>query len=170
MKVEKNKVVSVTYSLQVDNGETGLLPFEEVTEKYPFVFLFGAGGVLPGLEDAMNGKSVGETFSVFLDFENGYGDYDETKKVIIPKSNFKEEGKKNKELLRIGQVIPMQDDKGNQMRGEITKVDYKGVHMDFNSPLAGFDLLFEGKIIAIREAEHVEIEHGHAHGPGGHQH
>jgi FKBP-type peptidyl-prolyl cis-trans isomerase SlyD len=96
MKVEKNKVVTVTYVLKVDNGETGLLPFEEVTEKYPFVFLFGAGGVLPGLEDAMNGKSVGETFSVFLDFENGYGDYDETKKVIIPKSNFKEEGKKNK--------------------------------------------------------------------------
>jgi FKBP-type peptidyl-prolyl cis-trans isomerase SlyD len=170
MKVEKNKVVTVTYVLQVDNGETGLLPFEEVTEKYPFVFLFGAGGVLPGLEDAMVGKTVGEDFSVFLDFENAYGDYDETKKVIIPKSNFKEDGKKNKDLLRIGQVIPMQDDKGNQMRGEITKVDYKGVHMDFNSPLAGFDLLFEGKIIAIRDAEQVEIEHGHAHGSGGHQH
>jgi FKBP-type peptidyl-prolyl cis-trans isomerase SlyD len=42
--------------------------------------------------------------------------------------------------------------------------------MDFNSPLAGFDLSFEGKIIAIRDAEQVEIEHGHAHGPGGHQH
>lgn len=170
MNVGKNKVVTVTYSLQVDNGETGLVLFEEVTEKYPFVFLFGAGGVLPGLEEAMNEKSVGEIFSVFLDFENGYGDYDENKKAIIPKSNFKEEGNKNKNLLRVGQVIPMQDDKGNQMRGEVTKVDYKGVHMDFNSPLAGYDLFFEGKIIAIREAEQVEIEHGHAHGPGGHQH
>lgn len=170
MNIGKNKVVTVTYSLQVDNGETGLVLFEEVTEKYPFVFLFGAGGVLPGLEEAMNEKSVGEIFSVFLDFENGYGDYDENKKAIIPKSNFKEEGNKNKNLLRVGQVIPMQDDKGNQMRGEVTKVDYKGVHMDFNSPLAGYDLFFEGKIIAIREAEQVEIEHGHAHGPGGHQH
>lgn len=170
MKVGKNKVVTVTYVLQVDNGETGLVLFEEVTEKHPFVFLFGTGGVLPGLEGAMNEKSLGETFSVFLDFENGYGDYDENKKAIIPKSNFKEEGNKNKNLLRIGQVIPMQDEKGNQMRGEVTKVDYKGVHMDFNAPLAGYDLFFEGKIIAIREAEQVEIEHGHAHGPGGHQH
>lgn len=170
MKVGKNKVVTVTYVLQVDNGETGLVMFEEVTDMQPFVFLFGAGGVLPGLEQVMEEKSVGDVFSVFLDFENGYGDYDENKKAIIPKSNFKEEGKKNKNMLRVGQVIPMQDEKGNQMRGEITKVDYKGVHMDFNSPLAGYDLLFKGQIINIREAEQVEIEHGHVHGPGGHQH
>lgn len=170
MKVGKNKVVTVTYVLQVDNGETGLVMFEEVTDMQPFVFLFGAGGVLPGLEQVMEEKSVGDVFSVFLDFENGYGDYDENKKAIIPKLNFKEEGKKNKNMLRVGQVIPMQDEKGNQMRGEITKVDYKGVHMDFNSPLAGYDLLFKGQIINIREAEQVEIEHGHVHGPGGHQH
>lgn len=170
MIVEKNKVVTVTYSLKVDDGDTGPVQFEEVTEAHPFIFLFGAGGVLPGLEEAMMGKEVGEEFSVFLDFENGYGDYDESKKVIIPKSNFKEDGKKNKDLLKVGQVIPMQDDKGNQMRGEITKVDYRGVHMDFNSPLAGYDLHFMGKIISIRDAEPVEIEHGHVHGPGGHQH
>lgn len=170
MKAEKDKVVAVAYTLQVDDGETGQELYETVEEGSPFYFLFGHQNVLPKFEEAIAGKGPGETFSVAIDFENAYGDYDDSKKVIIPKANFKEEGKKNKELLRVGRVISMQDDKGNQMRGEILKVDYLGVHMDFNSPLAGYDLFFEGKIISIREAQPVEIEHGHVHGPDGHHH
>lgn len=170
MKAEKNKVLAVSYTLMVDDGENGKELFETVEENKPFYFLFGYKNVLPRFEEAIEGKSVGETFSVFVDFENGYGDYDENKKVIIPKANFKEDGKKNKELLKVGKVISMQDNKGNQMRGEILKVDYLGVHMDFNYPLAGFDLYFEGKVIEVRDAEPVEIEHGHAHGPDSHHH
>ncbi|MDR7128746.1 FKBP-type peptidyl-prolyl cis-trans isomerase SlyD [Algoriphagus sp. 4150] len=170
MKVEKSKVVAVCYDLKVDNGETGMVPYEKVPEDKPFYFLYNAGEVFPKFEEALLGKSEGETFSVFLDFDDAYGDYIEEKKTIIPKANFKENGKKNKELLRIGNVIPMQDSKGGQIRGEIIKIDYKGVHMDFNPPLAGYDLFFEGKIIAVRDALPEELEHGHAHGPDGHHH
>lgn len=170
MKAEKDKVVAVAYTLQVNDGENGMEVYETVAETEPFYFLFGHGNVLPKFEEAIAGKVIGESFSVDIDFENGYGDYDDSKKVIIPKSNFKEDGKKNKDLLKVGSVIPMQDDQGKQMRGEITKVDYLGVHMDFNPPLAGYDLTFEGKIISIREAQPVEIEHGHVHGPDGHHH
>ncbi|MEB2782893.1 hypothetical protein U3A58_21110 [Algoriphagus sp. C2-6-M1] len=116
----------------------------------------------------MLGKSAGDEFSALLGFDDAYGDYMEEKKTIIPKANFKEKGKVNKEMLRVGNVIPMQDNKGGQIRGEITKIDYTGVHMDFNPPLAGYDLFFEGKIIAVREALPEELEHGHAHGPDGH--
>ena len=170
MKVEKDKVVSVAYELHVDDGENGKEWMETVPKDQPFLFLFGAGNTLPALEEAMLGKEAGDTFEVFIDFENGYGDYDESRKVIVPKSAFKEEGKKNKNLLKVGNVIPMKDDQGNQMRGEVLKVDYKGVHMDFNSPLAGLDLYFKGEIVAIRDAEPEEIDHGHAHGPGVHHH
>ncbi len=170
MKVENNKVVSVAYELHVDDGENGKEFFEKVGKESPFQFLFGTGHVLPALEAALEGKSTGETFEVFIDFENGYGDYDESKKAILPKSKFKEEGKKNKDLLKVGKVIPMQDNKGNQLRGEIIKMDYKGVHMDFNSPLAGLDLYFSGEVVAIRDASPEEIDHGHVHGPVGHQH
>lgn len=170
MKAEKDKVVAVAYILKVDDGESGQELYETVGEDSPFYFLFGHQNVLPKFEEAIAGKAAGATFSVSIDFENAYGDYDDAKKTIIPKANFKEDGKKNRDLLKVGNVIPMQDDKGNQMRGEITKVDYRGVHMDFNPPLAGYDLFFEGKIIAIREAQPVEIEHGHVHGPDGHHH
>jgi FKBP-type peptidyl-prolyl cis-trans isomerase SlyD len=170
MKIEKNKVVALSYELHVDDGENGKEFFERVTKEQPFYFLFGTGHVLPALEAALEGKEKGDIFEVFIDYENAYGDYDESKKVILPKANFKENGQKQKDLLKVGKVIPMQDDQGNQLRGEIIKIDYKGVHMDFNSPLAGFDLYFKGEIVSIRDAEPEEVEHGHVHGPGGHQH
>lgn len=170
MKIAKNTVVAVSYELKVDDGESGMVFFEKVEKEKPFYFLFGTGHILPDLEKALEGKTAGDHFEVLIDFENAYGDYDPDKKVIMPKSQFKEEGKKNKDFLKVGNVIPMEDDRGNRMRGEIIKIDYKGVHMDFNSPLAGYDLLFKGEIISVREADEEEIAHGHVHGPGGHQH
>ncbi len=168
--VEKGKVIGISYNLKVDNGETGMQQWENVPENAPFLFLAGSDSVFPKFEASLLGKSVGDSFSVFIDFENAYGDYFEERKTIIPKANFKQEGKKNQDMLRVGKVIPMQDEKGNQIKGEITKIDYLGVHMDFNPPLAGYDLSFEGKIISIRDAEPEEISHGHVHGPGGHHH
>jgi FKBP-type peptidyl-prolyl cis-trans isomerase SlyD len=170
MIATNNMVVAVSYTLMVDDGETGFRWYETVTDADPFYFLFGHHNLLPALEQVLEGKSVGDSFSVLIGFEEGYGDYDDSKRVIIPKANFKEDGKKNRDLLRVGNVIPMQDDKGNHLRGEVLKVDYMGVHLDFNSPLAGLDLQFEGKIVSIREAVPVEIEHGHVHGPDGHHH
>lgn len=170
MVVEKNKVVGIAYQLKVDDGESGMVDFEHVPENQPFLFLFGVGAVFPKFEEALAGKSVGDAFSVFIDFENAYGDYYEERKTIIPKANFKKDGKKQNEMLKVGAVIPMQDEKGNQIKGEITKIDYMGVHMDFNPPLAAHDLQFDGKIISIREAQPEEIDHGHVHGPDGHHH
>lgn len=170
MIVEKNKVIGIAYQLKVDDGDSGMVDFEQVPEDKPFLFLFGSGGVFPKLEEAIAGKSEGDEFSVFIDFENAYGDYYEERKTIIPKANFKKDGKKQNEMLKVGAVIPMQDDKGNQIKGEITKIDYMGVHMDFNTPLAAHDLQFDGKIISIRDAQPEEIDHGHVHGPDGHHH
>ena len=170
MVVEKDKVVGIAYRLKADDGESGMQPWEEVPESAPFLFLVGSDSVFPKFEEALLGKSVGDEFSVFLGFQDAYGDYYEERRTIIPKANFKQDGKKNKDLLRVGKVIPMQDDKGGQIKGEIIKIDYMGVHMDFNPPLAGYDLFFEGKIMSLRDAEKEEIEHGHVHGPGGHQH
>jgi FKBP-type peptidyl-prolyl cis-trans isomerase SlyD len=167
---EKDKVVSITYELHVDDGENGREFFERVDEAQPYAFLFGAGNILSKMEEAIAGKSVGDTFVVAIDFENGYGDYDEGRKVIIPKSAFKENGQKQRHLMKVGNVVSMQDDQGNPLRGEILRIDYRGVLMDFNPPLAGYDLYFSGKIVAIREADPSELEHGHAHEPGGHVH
>ncbi|EIM74859.1 FKBP-type peptidylprolyl isomerase [Nitritalea halalkaliphila LW7] len=170
IQVGPETVVAVSYTLHVDDGETGMQFREAISEAEPFYFLFGVGQVLPKLEAALAGLVAGDPFEVFLSYEEAYGDYDPAKRVILPKHAFKEDGVKQRQLLRVGKVIPMQDEEGNRLRGEILKVDYKGVHMDFNSPLAGLDLQFSGRVVAVRKAEAEEIAHGHVHGPGGVQH
>jgi FKBP-type peptidyl-prolyl cis-trans isomerase SlyD len=42
--------------------------------------------------------------------------------------------------------------------------------MDFNHPLAGKELHFEGEVLDVRSASQEELDHGHVHGPGGHHH
>ena len=170
MVAEKNKIVSIVYELHVDDGENGKEFFEKVETSNAYAFLFGADNILPKLEEAIAGKGIGDAFEVSIGYLDGYGDYDESKKVIVPKTAFKENGKLQRDLLKIGKVVSMQDDKGNPMQGEILKIDYRGVLMDFNSPLAGLDLYFKGEIVGIRDAEPIELEHGHAHGPDGHHH
>ena len=60
MKAEKDKVVAVSYTLMVDDGESGKELFETVTEDKPFYFLMGYSNVLPLFEKAVEGKRVVE--------------------------------------------------------------------------------------------------------------
>ena len=73
-------------------------------------------------------------------------------------------------MFQVGAVVPMSDNEGNHLRGNIIEVTPEYVKMDFNHPLAGTDLHFSGEILSVRDATQDEIAHGHAHGPGGHQH
>jgi FKBP-type peptidyl-prolyl cis-trans isomerase SlyD len=52
----------------------------------------------------------------------------------------------------------------------IADVDGDMITIDANHPLAGETLTFDVKILDVRAATPEEIEHGHAHGPGGHHH
>ena len=64
----------------------------------------------------------------------------------------------------------MTDSEGNQLQGLVVAVSEEYVVMDFNHPLAEKTLMFQGKILNIREATADELAHGHVHGEGGVQH
>ena len=64
----------------------------------------------------------------------------------------------------------MQDQDGNPMDGKLVEIGDDTVKLDFNHPLAGEALHFTGKVESVREATSDELDHGHVHGPGGHQH
>jgi FKBP-type peptidyl-prolyl cis-trans isomerase SlyD len=64
----------------------------------------------------------------------------------------------------------MNDEEGEQLSGTVLAITNEFVEMDFNHPLAGTDLKFEGKVIGIREATAKELTHGHAHEANGHEH
>ena len=170
MKIEKDKVVSLTYELRIkdESGEQTLM--ETATKEQPMVFLFGASGLPDQFEENLDGLNPGDTFSFTLNAQDGYGDFDENAVVELPKQVFEIEGSVPDNMLEEGNFIPMSDSEGNQLQGRVAKVTDATVTMDFNHPLAGKDLHFEGKVEDVRDATQEELDHGHVHGEGGHHH
>jgi FKBP-type peptidyl-prolyl cis-trans isomerase SlyD len=76
------------------------------------------------------------------------------------------------EDLTIGQMFSVSTDDSGQPTHLVTVVEFNDdkVKLDANHPLAGQDLSFDVSVTEVRDATAEEVEHGHAHGVGGHQH
>jgi len=168
MTIEKNTVVSVNYNLSLkETGEQ----VEQTSKEHPFVFLYGAGGLLEDFETNLRGKKSGDTFDFFIDHKRGYGVRDEQHIVMIPINAFLgEDGKLDDANVKVGVTLPMVDNDGNRLYGNVLEITAEYVKMDFNHPLAGKDLHFKGEILEVRVATEEELAHGHVHGPHGHHH
>lgn len=163
MKIENNKVVTLVYQLQEEN-ESGQV-VEKVEKEKPFVFLFGSGHMLPKFEENLAGLEPEAKFEFQIVSDDAYGEVQDDAIVDIPKNLFEVDGELREDLLEVGQMIPMEDNEGNQLNGIIKEVGDSSVKMDFNHPMAGKGLYFTGEIIDVREATPEEVNHGHAHGP-----
>jgi FKBP-type peptidyl-prolyl cis-trans isomerase SlyD len=170
MKVEKNNVISLTYSLRIPDSDGEMDVVEVVTEEDPMYFIHGISGLPEGFENQIQGLVAGDTFSFTVSAEEGYGEFDEEAVVDLPKSVFQMEDVNQEELLQIGNIIPMTNEEGERMHGQVVEVKDDVVIMNFNHPLAGKEMQFEGQIISIRAATPEEISHGHVHGTGGVHH
>ena len=163
MEISKNKVVTLTYELKLDSQDV----VDQSTEESPFAFIHGIGQTLPAFDSELGGKQKGDDFSFSITADNAYGAYNPGYIHTLPKNAFEgaPEG-----TLTVGRTVPMQDQEGNPLMGVIMEINDSGVKMDFNHPLAGQNLHFTGKILDVRDATKAELDHGHVHGPGGHQH
>lgn len=171
MQIELNKVVSVTYSLEINEGGNSPKTFVEKAEAdRPLTFLFGVGSMIPGFERALEGLKAGDLFDFSINPEDAYGESSDDDIVELPYSIFEEEVKRHPDLLTIGNIIPMNDGQGHQFEGRVKSVGMDTVTMDFNHPLAGKTLFFKGRVESLRDADAEELAHGHVHGPGGHHH
>ncbi|MBK8563616.1 MAG: peptidylprolyl isomerase [Saprospiraceae bacterium] len=168
MVIEKNTVVSLHYRL-TNNDVLGEL-VEETFGSDPLVFLYGAGQMIPEFERQLAGKVAGDQFSFGIKSEEAYGEYDQDAVVLLPLSTFEMDGTVDENMLQIGTIIPMSDDEGNRLNGQVKEVTQEGVVIDFNHPMAGVNLYFTGTVESLRPASETEIAHGHVHGPGGHHH
>ncbi len=156
------KVIAFHYDLFETNGEK----IESSDSGDPLVFLYGQNTVLATLQEAFLNKTQGDDFTVTIPSGRAYGNYYPDRKQRISIKNI-DGGKKQR--FHIGQVINLQG-QGGTHPGTIVKVGKFNVDIDANHPLAGKDLRFDVRIEWVREASPEEIAHGHAHGPGGHQH
>ena len=153
MKIEKYKVVSVTYTLK-SGGEV----VETVDTKNPMTFIFGVGYLLPKFEDNIEHKAVGDKFDFELACEDAYGAIVPDAVVELNKDMFTEEdGKVNEELFKVGTIIPLRDNEGNRFDGRVTEVKENTLMVDLNHPMAGKDLHFTGEIVDVRSATEQEL-------------
>lgn len=170
MQIADQKVVTITYDLSVTNDEQEKTLVEKAEADSPMVFLFGMSGLPEEFEQQLQGKQAGDTFSFTLSPEQGYGEYDQNALVDLPKQVFEVDGQVDSEMLQPGNYLPMSDNHGNHLQGKVVFVGNDTVQMDFNHPLAGMTMHFEGKVVAVRDASKEELDHGHVHGEGGHHH
>ncbi len=147
MKIENNKYVSLAYKLTVDGNV-----IEDVAADRPFDFIFGIGMLLPKFEESVNGKEADDTFAFTLTPEEGYGVYEEERIAELPKNIFEVDGVFNEEMIAVDAVLPMVDVEGNQLYGRVLEITSDSVKMDFNHPMAGKTLNFEGQVVGVREA------------------
>ncbi|MEY3918884.1 MAG: Peptidylprolyl isomerase, partial [Bacteroidota bacterium] len=168
--IAQNNVVFISYQLAFPDENEQPDVVEIVDEKEPMVFIHGLSGLPEAFEKNLLGLNEGDTFDFSISAEDAYGNVDPNAIIQLPKSIFQAEGQTADDILQIGNFIPMTDDQGNRMQGLVVAIEGESVTMDFNHPLAEKTLMFQGKILKIREATPEEIAHGHVHGEGGVHH
>lgn len=156
MKISENRYVSLAYDLNVGEGNDREL-MEQATSDQPMEFIFGANMMLEAFENQIKGLGQGDTFSFQLNPEEAYGDYDESKLIELPKNIFEINGKIDDEVLFEGNSVPMMDSSGNRLVGSVVSIGDDVVTMDFNHPLAGEKMYFDGQVVGVREASAEEI-------------
>ena len=160
MQISDQSVVSFHFTLKDDEGEV----LDSSAGSEPLTYLHGTGNIIPGLENALVGKKVGDKFDVTLTPEQGYGARDEKLVQKIPKNQFPDPDK-----LEEGMQFQINGPQGPLML-TVQEVTDNDVIVDGNPELAGETLHFNIEVTEIRAASAEELEHGHVHGPGGHHH
>ncbi len=155
MVISKNKMVSLTYDLRIDGKEGELI--EQATAEKPLQFVYGAGIMLPKFEAFIEGLEQGKSFEINLISKDAYGEVDENAVIELPRHLFLIDGKFDDEIVKVGNTVPMMSTNGQRMNGLVLDVNDDIVKMDFNHPLAGEDLFFQGDVLEVRDATDEEI-------------
>jgi FKBP-type peptidyl-prolyl cis-trans isomerase SlyD len=160
MQIEANAVVTLHYTLKDNDGR-----IIDYSTDGTFLYLHGAKNIIPGLENALTGKTAGDELTVKVSPEEGYGVKEENRIQEVPKDMFD-----SSEEIKVGVQFHAQSPDGAAVVVTVTEVKDDTVVIDGNHALAGKELNFDVKVVDVREASEEEIEHGHVHGEHGHQH
>jgi len=159
VQVGKNTVVGLTYELTDTDGR--------VIEKTdgPIEYLHGGyDGIFPLVEQALAGKTVGDSCRVRLAPDDAFGEYDAELMHLEPRGKFPAN-------IAVGMRFEGRGaESGTTLVYTVTDVAEDKVVVDGNHTLAGRTLQFACTVTAVRAATTEELEHGHVHGAHGHHH
>ncbi len=160
MQITKDTVVTFHYVLTELEGDQ----IEASYDVDPMAYLHGHQNIFPLLESALEGKVEGDKLSVTLTPADAYGERQEGNTQRVPIKHLLTKGR-----LKPGMTVKVNTEQGAR-DATVVKVGLKNVDLDTNHPLAGKHLQFDIEVMGVREATAEELDHGHAHGIGGHQH
>ena len=147
MCIAKNRMVKIHYTLKDSDGvlidsSSGLAPFE---------YLHGNGNLIPGFEAELEGKNPGDAFTVTVLPKDGYGEYDPKLHIEVPRDQFD-----NGSPLEVGMKFQVQT-AGGPMTVTIQNITDNTVTVDDNHELAGKTLVFDIKVVDVRETTDEEL-------------
>lgn len=137
--IENGKVVSVHYVGKFTDGEV----FDSSEGREPLQFQVGTGQLIPGFENAIIGKVVGDKVTANITPEEGYGLVREDLIVSVPLDKMPGD-------VEVGQALEAQGDDGQSAQVFVKEVNEDNVVIDGNHPLAGKDLVFEIEVVEIQ--------------------
>lgn len=157
LKVEKEKVVEIEYSLKDAKGTL----LDATTAEKPLGYIHGANNIFGGMEEVLEGLEVGARFDATLPPEKIFGEYKEKLVHELSKDNFAEGHE-----FQLGQQFLVEGPNG-KIPVFIKEIKEETVVIDGNHPLAGETILFAGKVLSIREATEEELQRGRLGAAGG---
>lgn len=153
MKIQDNCVVAIHYTLTNDAGDV----IDTSEGRDPLRYLQGHGNIIPGLEQALLGKTAGDSLNVVVEAEDAYGPVQDSLVQAVPRDAFD-----GVDVIEVGMQFQAQTSQG-PIPVTVIAVDDSTVTLDGNHELAGVRLNFAVQIAEVREASAEELDHGHVH-------
>ena len=150
LQIADNIVVSMDYNLTVDEEI-----IDSTENMAPIQFIHGKGNIIPGLEKELVGLKIGDTKQILVQPAEAYGEFDENAFTDVSKDQFPPDFE-----IRLGGEIRVRTISGQFISAIIHEVADDMVKLNLNHPLAGKQLLFDAKIIDLRQATEDEIQRG----------
>ena len=154
MKVQKGDVIKLHYTGKVkETGEIFDTTFEDVSKEAgiysekgiygPVPIAVGAGHVLKGLDEQLEGLEVGKKYEIIVPPEKGFGKRDPKLIKTFTLGQFRRQG-----IYPFpGMPIEIETESGRKLKGKVLTVSGGRVRVDFNHPYAGKHLVYEVEIV-----------------------
>jgi FKBP-type peptidyl-prolyl cis-trans isomerase SlyD len=157
-RIEPGKYVELGYDLYAIEADGTEKLVHQTNADDPERIVFGVTqGVIVPLEKAIEGLEPGSKFNVTATAEEAFGPYDNDQVVTLDRDVFMVDGKFDDKVIKVGALVPMMTADGYRINGLVKEVGSK-VKMDFNHPLAGKSVRFDGTIITVRTATADELK------------
>ncbi len=158
-KIQPGKYVEMAYNVYEIGPDGKETLRHQMDREDPERIIFGVTQyVIRPLEEALEGKQVGDKFDVTCTAEEAFGPYDPEAVVTLEKEIFLVDGVFDAEFIKPGAEVPMMTGDGFRVNGKVVSVGKDSVKMDFNHPLAGKPVRLEGEILTVRDATPEELK------------